>query len=220
MAIGTNWAEVWDPVWGPVWQGSAALVEVPDVIGETQAAGTATLEGVAFVVAVETAYSSTVAAGLIIEQSPAAGIEAAEGSTVTITVSLGPQQGRTPAGGYDPYRKPSKVNQRRDKDRDELRALLDAQLAKKLLVTIDQAIERKEPVKQSAPKIIDASTDALALIAEDKLRTYLAVARLSKDAKQILARLEQAIEAAIRRQRILKDDEELLKLLGASGLLQ
>lgn len=196
------------------------LVEVPNVVGETQAAGTATLEGVAFVVAVQTAYSSTVAAGLIIEQSPAAGIEAVEGSTVTITVSLGAQQGRTPAGGYDPYRKPSKATQRRDKERDELRAMLDAQLAKKLLVEVDKTIERKEPVRESAPKIIAAKTDALALIAEDKLRTYLAVARLSKDAKETLARLEPAIEAAIQRQRILKDDEELLKLLGASGLLQ
>ncbi len=70
---------------------SEAGVIVPDVVGETQAAGTATLEGDGFVVAVETAYSSTVAVGLIISQSPTGGSEVASGSTVTITVSLGPQ---------------------------------------------------------------------------------------------------------------------------------
>jgi hypothetical protein len=69
------------------------LVEVPDVVGQSQASGTAELEGEGFAVAVREAYSSTVAAGLIIEQSPAAGADAPEGSTVTITVSLGEQKG-------------------------------------------------------------------------------------------------------------------------------
>lgn len=74
------------------WAGTAwaeSGVEVPDVVGETQAAGTATLEGEGFVVAVDTAHSSTVAAGDIISQSPSAGAEVPAGSTVTIIVSLG-----------------------------------------------------------------------------------------------------------------------------------
>ena len=66
-----------------------AAVTVPNVVGQSQASGTTTLEGDGFVVAVATAYSSSVAEGLIISQSPAAGAEAGEGSTVTITVSLG-----------------------------------------------------------------------------------------------------------------------------------
>lgn len=70
---------------------AADLVTVPDVVGDSQAAGTLELETALFVVAVQTAYSSTVAAGTIISQSPTAGSEALEGSTVTITVSLGPQ---------------------------------------------------------------------------------------------------------------------------------
>lgn len=65
------------------------LVEVPDVVGQSQASGTTELEGVGFVVAVATAYSSTVPAGDIISQSPSAGTEYPEGGTVTITVSLG-----------------------------------------------------------------------------------------------------------------------------------
>jgi len=87
MAIGVNWAEVWGPVWKEVWV--STLVEVPDVVGETQAAGTATLEGEGFVVAVSTAYSSTVAAGLIISQDPVGGVEYPAGGTVEIVVSLG-----------------------------------------------------------------------------------------------------------------------------------
>jgi hypothetical protein len=70
-------------------EGGAALVTVPDVVGDTQAAGTTELETALFAVAVANAYSSTVAVGLIIEQSPAGGTDAPEGSTVTITVSLG-----------------------------------------------------------------------------------------------------------------------------------
>lgn len=66
-----------------------APVTVPDVVGQTQAAGTATLEGDGFVVSVATAYSNVVAAGLIISQVPAGGGSAVSGSTVTITVSLG-----------------------------------------------------------------------------------------------------------------------------------
>jgi hypothetical protein len=79
-----------------------AGVLVPDVVGQSQASGTAELEGEGFVVAVATAFSSTVPAGDIISQSPTAGTEAAAGSTVTITVSLGdaPAQADTPTGGF------------------------------------------------------------------------------------------------------------------------
>jgi beta-lactam-binding protein with PASTA domain len=65
------------------------LVEVPDVVGQTQADGTLALEGAGFVVVVATAYSSTVPVGEIISQLPVGGAEAVEGSAVTITVSLG-----------------------------------------------------------------------------------------------------------------------------------
>jgi len=69
--------------------------EVPDVVGDSQAAGTATLEGDGFVVSVVQAYSSTVPAGDIISQSPAGGATADIGSTVIIVVSIGdaPAQG-------------------------------------------------------------------------------------------------------------------------------
>jgi hypothetical protein len=80
----------------------AEPVVVPDVVGQTQASGTTELEGEGLVVAVATAYSSTVAAGDIISQSPTAGSEVAAGSTVTITVSLGdaPVADQQPSGGW------------------------------------------------------------------------------------------------------------------------
>lgn len=76
------------------WAGTAwaeSGITVPDVVGQSQASGTAELEGVGFVVQVATAYSNVVALGDIISQSPAAGAEVPEGSTVIITVSLGPE---------------------------------------------------------------------------------------------------------------------------------
>jgi hypothetical protein len=83
------------------WQPEAATVEVPDVVGETQATGTTTLEAALFVVAVTTSYSASVAVGIIISQSPAGGSFAAEGATVTITVSLGPRPNdESPTGGW------------------------------------------------------------------------------------------------------------------------
>lgn len=88
MSIGINWADVWGPVWGPVWS-TTPPVAVPDVVGLDQAAATAALEDDGFAVAVVTAASSTVAAGLVISQEPAAGASASTGSTVTITVSTG-----------------------------------------------------------------------------------------------------------------------------------
>lgn len=65
------------------------LATVPDVVGETQAQATTDIQAVGFVVAVATDYSSSVAAGIVISQSPTGGSSAIVGSTVTITVSLG-----------------------------------------------------------------------------------------------------------------------------------
>jgi hypothetical protein len=65
------------------------LVTVPDVVGDTQAVATATLEGLTLVVVPVTAYSASVAVGLVIATQPAAGLEVPEQSAVEVTVSLG-----------------------------------------------------------------------------------------------------------------------------------
>lgn len=88
---------------------AAVLVTVPDVVGQTQASATTELEGDGFVVAVSTAYSSSVAAGLVISQSPTAGSSASSGSTVTITVSLGELATQTPRWNRIAFRKVSRV---------------------------------------------------------------------------------------------------------------
>lgn len=69
----------------------AALVSVPNVVGETQAQGTTDLQSAGFVVVVQSAYSPTVLAGLVISQQPVGGSSVVAGSTVIIIVSLGPQ---------------------------------------------------------------------------------------------------------------------------------
>lgn len=66
-----------------------APVEVPDVVGLTQADAVLALEAAGFVVSVTTAASNTVATGLVISQVPAGGEFAASGSTVSIVVSTG-----------------------------------------------------------------------------------------------------------------------------------
>jgi len=72
-------------------QGTPALVTVPDVVGETAAAADAILVGGGLVTGtVTTAYSETVAAGLVISQSPTAGSSVDPGSAVDLVISLGP----------------------------------------------------------------------------------------------------------------------------------
>jgi serine/threonine-protein kinase len=68
----------------------STTAEVPKVTGETQAAATNDLENAGFKVAVQTQSSTTVPAGQVISQSPAANTQANKNSTVTIVVSTGP----------------------------------------------------------------------------------------------------------------------------------
>lgn len=67
------------------------LITVPDVTGETQAQATTDIQAQGLTVSVSTAYSSTVAAGLVISQAPTGGSQVSAGSDVAIVVSLGPQ---------------------------------------------------------------------------------------------------------------------------------
>jgi hypothetical protein len=69
----------------------AELVAVPNVVGETQAQAQTDITAVGLTPTVQTAYSNSVAAGLVISQDPAAGTFVGPASVVTIVVSLGPQ---------------------------------------------------------------------------------------------------------------------------------
>jgi hypothetical protein len=114
--------------YGPRYWGNGAVspVEVPDVVGDLQADGTTELEGAGFVVSVATAYSSVVAAGLIISQDPAGGVFELPGTTVTITVSLGeapqPAQQDATGGWWPEFDRTRYLREKRRKEIEEAEA--------------------------------------------------------------------------------------------------
>jgi len=63
--------------------------KVPNVVGKTQADATSALKNAGFSARVYEAYSSSIAAGLVISQFPGAGTQALAGSQVAIEVSKG-----------------------------------------------------------------------------------------------------------------------------------
>ncbi len=69
-------------------------VAVPDVVGQTEADANSAITGAGLVAAKTEAADDTVPEGDVVSQDPAGGTEVAEGSTVTIVVSTGPD---TPA---------------------------------------------------------------------------------------------------------------------------
>lgn len=75
-----------------------AEVEVPSVVGSAEQAAVAQLSGEPhhLQVTVEQAFSDDVAAGLVLDQDPAAGAAVRQLDTVTITVSLGVEQVTVP----------------------------------------------------------------------------------------------------------------------------
>lgn len=67
------------------------LILVPSVIGQTQEAATTSLTNAGLVVTTSQAFSDTVAKGLVIEQSPTAGLQIVRGSTANLVISQGKQ---------------------------------------------------------------------------------------------------------------------------------
>src|SRR5271154_578051 len=68
-----------------------AMVNVPNVLGDTQAAATSAITGAGLTLGTVTmASSATVAAGDVISQMPAAGTSVANSSAVNLSVSSGP----------------------------------------------------------------------------------------------------------------------------------
>ena len=71
-------------------------VEVPNVVGMSEADARATLEAAGFEVSSTSAPSDTTPNGSVSDQSPDGGTQAAKGSTVAITVSSGPSTTTVP----------------------------------------------------------------------------------------------------------------------------
>jgi serine/threonine-protein kinase len=68
-------------------------VTVPNVVGKKEADATSAMTSAGLKPKVYKQYSSTVAAGLVIEQVPTAGTTTASGAEVAISVSLGKETG-------------------------------------------------------------------------------------------------------------------------------
>ena len=67
-------------------------ISVPDVVGQSQSAATATLVAAHLILgALTQAYSATVAVGMVVSQDPAPGSEVLSGTPVSLVVSKGPQ---------------------------------------------------------------------------------------------------------------------------------
>ena len=74
----------------------AKQVAVPNVVGMSQDNATTTLQQAGFEVSSTSAPSDSTPEGIVSDQSPGGGTQAAKGSTVTITVSSGPSTATVP----------------------------------------------------------------------------------------------------------------------------
>jgi hypothetical protein len=219
VAIGVNWAEVWKPVWKAVWT-QTPPVEVPDVVGDTQAAGTLELETALFVVSVTTAYSPSVALGLIISQDPIGGTFAASGSTVEIVVSLGPEPVVVPpsaaeesSGGWafhNAYDLELRRRRKRKKEQEELEAETER---------IEDELDRNIAQLMREQEAIDAKREDLNRLKElaQKHADLEAARQYSERVATAFARaLAQgnfsAMEALDRELQRARDDEDLMTM--------
>lgn len=178
------------------------IPEVPDVVGETQAAGTTELEAAGFVVSVSTDYSDSVAVGLIISQDPAGGTFAASGSTVEIVVSLGPEpvvSAERPAG------KPKK--------RKRLYVEIDGQS-----FDVDSYAEAKallDRAKVTAQAVADDATDHAAKRTRRKKRAVViskpVISTPFEELKPLVNEYREDIEAIYRQIAIDAETRELLR---------
>jgi penicillin-binding protein 1A len=79
-----------EPAAPPLPAAAPSSVAVPEVAGLTEAEAKARLEAAGLALAAEPRASRDRPAGAVVDQNPAAGVLAAPGSTVTVTVSTGP----------------------------------------------------------------------------------------------------------------------------------
>ena len=81
---------------------SSGLVQVPNVVGESQVQAKADLANAGFVPAVILAVTDAVPAGTVISQKPDAGTSFGQNKTVTITVAVAPTLSPTPSTTTSP----------------------------------------------------------------------------------------------------------------------
>lgn len=92
------------------------MAVVPNVVGQTQQAATSAVTQAGFAVTLTEAFSPTAAVGVVISQSPPAGVSAEASATVTLSISKGPEP-------VAKVRVPNLVGLAESAARDELQAL-------------------------------------------------------------------------------------------------
>jgi probable HAF family extracellular repeat protein len=109
--------------------GSASLLLVPNVVGMMQSVATTSITGATLVLGTVTIQSSsTVAAGLVISQSPSSGTSVNSGTPVNMVISSGTQTGhhekeecrKEDGRRWDNCNDHSKEKRHRDKEREEI----------------------------------------------------------------------------------------------------
>ena len=197
----------------------ASTGTVPDVVGETQAQATTDIIAASFTVSVQTDYSSSVAAGLVISQSPTGGSTAVLGTAVTIVVSLG----IAPKSGAGRPRRPRRRRYtiriegqifEADSDAEAMYILEQAQaLAERAARTkADTIVQRALPKAVSLGKVKPIQIKAPTIAVSDDL------AALAESVQQAIAKT-YADESANAELRLLlalraaeEEDEEFLLL--------
>lgn len=191
------------------------LVEVPDVVGESQATGTTTLETALFVVAVQEEYSS-LAAGLVSNQSPAGGGFAAEGSTVTIYISLGVRPASDGGSAKRKQRRRSHLveidgqffevaNQQEAIELLQKATNLAQTVAKQQTERVAKRIKRGKPTTVQAPVIKTSSPEIMAVVDDYRERIESIYRQIAIDSQiRELMRVRQLQE---------QDDEDAIAVL-------
>lgn len=217
----TVWADgLWaDGFWAAGLWAADEPVAVPDVddAGTSQAAAVAAIEGAGLIAQVLTAYSSTIPAGEVISQEPAAGTLVAPGSTVTITVSLGvaPVTDQPSGGWYMDWRDLQELRRRKKKRREEREkelAELAEEVAEGKLSEVDGEIaeflriqEAKDEARKERDRLRQVAQSARQAALSDRVREAAIAAALNATHKN-LDRFEQALKRHM-------EEEELAVLL-------
>lgn len=149
------------------------LVTVPDVTGETQAQATTDITALGLTVSVSSAYSDTVAAGIVISQIPVGGTSVDPASNVAITVSLGPQPITQDTHDGFPKRKPREYPQTQIiRESDLKKALSPKKIAKRASTQTKPPLRSSdEPLLLLAISQADDEVLGLAEIAVTLLKT-------------------------------------------------
>jgi hypothetical protein len=191
----------------------ADLVPVPDVLGQSEASATAELAGEGFAVAVDHAKSNSVAAGLVMSQNPAGGTEALSGSTVYITISLGPETG---AGSNKKRRRRYVVEI--DGQSFEVRSQSEAieLLQRARAIAERQAEQRAEVAEQNVARIARRT----GVVPQLKVKTpeivaspELDVGPLIEDIQRLYKKAGEIAELRLLLMKQLNDEDEELLLL-------